>query len=51
MKEYKPTPMYGLFPCEYTNVCIPDNLKCDGRPDCTDSFDERNCRALSSLLI
>ena len=42
---------YELFRCGDTNVCIPYNSKCDGRSDCTDSLDENDCRALSSLLI
>lgn len=31
------------FTCESDGSCIDEMLKCDGRADCIDSSDEKNC--------
>ena len=33
----------SLFKCESSNTCIPRHWECNGRYDCDDRSDEKNC--------
>ena len=40
----------GLWQCA-DKSCIPETMRCDGRPQCEDSSDEINCREWNTYTI
>ena len=41
----------GEFKCVTTGTCIPEILRCNGSPDCSDSSDERQCQYAEGLNL
>lgn len=39
------------FECQQLHKCIPNWKRCDGRRDCQDGTDERNCRECGAESI
>ncbi|KAG5666387.1 hypothetical protein PVAND_014416 [Polypedilum vanderplanki] len=39
-----------MFKCEGTKQCIPHELVCDSRIDCSNGFDERNCHGINKIV-